>query len=146
MKEIKHIFIDSDAFIALAKEDDANHEKALGIMERLEKEEVVLFSSNYVFAETVTVLSYKVNHQAALSFIKEIKSLESPFLIKWIDLAVENLAIEIFTEQDSKNISFIDCTNMALMKSENLDAIFSFDAVYQRNGFCMISSCQDLIG
>lgn len=55
-------------------------------------------TSNYVFAETVTVISQRVNHQAALSFIRETSSPASPLAVHWID-QTEQQAIHIFTKQ-----------------------------------------------
>ncbi len=51
------VFVDSDAFIALAKEDDSNHKKAKQIFEHLQKKSVTFITSNYVFSEVITVLS-----------------------------------------------------------------------------------------
>lgn len=48
------VFVDSDAFVALAKIDDVNHKKAVEILSRLAPEESIIFTTpNYVFAETI---------------------------------------------------------------------------------------------
>lgn len=70
-EKIKKIFVDSDAFVALAKADDTNHLKAQEILNQ------------------------------------------------------------------PKNVSFVDCANIALIKHDRLDAIFSFDRIYKKNGLTM---------
>lgn len=134
MKKVKTILVDSDVFVALAKKDDTNHKKAKRILKKLTNQPVAFITSNYVFAETVTVISQRISHQAALGFIKVVKSSRSPFLCRWIDEEIEELAIQIFSQQTSKNVSFIDCTNIALVRHYNLAAIFSFDSIYKKNG------------
>ena len=128
------ILVDSDAFVALAKEDDSNHNQARKILTYLSKKPVLFTTSNYVFSETVTVLSQRVGRKYASSFIQELKSPETLFSMQWIDEELESLAIQIFQDQTSKNVSFVDCTNMALMKHLRLTAIFSFDSIYKKNG------------
>lgn len=134
----KLVFVDSDAFIALAKEDDTNHQKAIELLKELYSDQVNFITSNYVFSETVTVLSIRISHEAALDFIARIKSPQNPFSIKRVDDELEEKAIEVFKNQTSKNISFVDCTNIALCKEVSVDAIFSFDEVYRKNSLVTV--------
>lgn len=131
-KPVNNVFVDSDAFVALTKEDDGNHEKARQILKLLLDTGTFFLTSNYVFAETITVLSQRVSHKAALAFIKVAKPI---FLVRWVDEEIENIAIEIFKNQTSKNVSFVDCTNMAIMQKDRIDLIFSFDKIYRKKGF-----------
>jgi predicted nucleic acid-binding protein len=86
------------------------------------------------------VISLRVGHEEAVAFIEKLKSPESGFEIKWVDTDIEDVAIEIFKKQTSKNTSFVDCTNMVFLERLHADAIFSFDEVYKKNGFQMIES------
>lgn len=134
------VLVDSDAFVAMSKHDDSSFLKSQRIINDLKLKHAKLFTSNYVFSETITVISQKIGHDAALSYINIMKSPHNPFGIRWIDETIENMALQIFAKQTSKNTSFIDCTNMAIMKHDNLDAIFSFDEIYRKNGFKLVSS------
>lgn len=134
----KKIFVDSDAFVALAKEDDSNHQNAINLLQKLIQEPIAFFTSNYVFSECITIISMKISHEEAVKFIDNMKSRESKFIIERIDDKIEDMAVSIFKEQQSKNTSFVDCTNMALIKKIGADAIFSFDGVYKQNGIVMI--------
>lgn len=129
------ILIDADAFVAVAREDDSNHEQALRILSQLLDQSVHFITSNYVFAESVTVISQRVGHKEALAFANNLKSPKSFFLIERISEEVEDLALGIFSKQTSKNVSFVDCTNMALVDSLDIGYIFSFDKVYRKNGY-----------
>lgn len=134
------IFVDSDAFIALAKEDDSNHRKAQSILAQLVSKPIQFLTSNYVFAETITVISQRIGRQQALSFIQTMKSSNSSFSFRWINEDLEKLALDIFIKQNSKNVSFVDCTNMAIIHRDNIDTIFSFDAIYRKNNIRMVEN------
>lgn len=135
MEKNNVILVDADAFFALSNECDANHQKAQRILSELLLHSVVFCVSNYAFAETVSVLSRKISRNAALAFIQRVKNGRSPLQFRWVDEELELLAIGIFEKQTSKNVSFFDCANMAIMKMDECDAIFSFDAIYHKNGF-----------
>jgi predicted nucleic acid-binding protein len=138
MKDPVKIFVDTDVFVALAREDDANHEKALSLLHYVLKQPVCFITSNYVFSECITVISMRQSHKAAVRFIEAMRTPESQYVLKRADDAVEEKAIHIFTKQTSKNTSFVDCTNMAFLQTLSLDAIFSFDSVYRKQGFTLV--------
>ena len=138
MNTPRKIFIDADAFVALAREDDANHKRAVSSLQHLIKQSVVFITSNYVFAESVTVISMRLGHAAAVRFIDAMRSDESDYLVRRATDTIDETAIQIFKEQTSKNTSFVDCTNMAFLRQFHMDAIFSFDGVYKKNGFVLV--------
>ena len=131
--KVLSVFIDSDVFIAFVKKDDSQHAAARKIFDKLRNREVIFSTSNYVFAEVVAVLSQRVGREVALEFIKNIYAPESGIDIKWVTLEIEESAVDIFRKQTSKNVSFVDCVNMAMVYNHHIDAIFSFDAVYKKN-------------
>lgn len=140
MKKQLNIFVDSDAFIALIKHNDSNHQRAKLIFEKLQDTTVNFITSNYVFSEVITVLSQRVDHQTAIIFIQNMQSGDNMFVIERIDREAEEKAVQIFINQTSKNVSFVDCTNIALIKQKGLDGIFSFDEDYKNNGVQLIEN------
>ena len=135
MSRLNAIFVDTDAFVALAKSDDANHARAVHILDGLTRRGVLFRTSNYVFLEAVTVISQRVSHDAAMSFIQTLCAPASPFPVRWVTEELHARAVRIFSAQTSKNVSLVDCANMALMQEEKMEAIFSFDSIYKKNGF-----------
>jgi len=138
MEQIKRtkpltIFVDTDAFVALIKKNDSNHIKAKNIFHKLQGIAIEFTTSNYVFSETITIVSQKINHPTAVRYIDAMLSSENIFDIKRVDETIEDLAISIFKDQTSKNISFVDCTNMAFVRKIGLNGIFSFDKAYTTN-------------
>ncbi len=133
------IFVDSDALIALLKIDDSNHELASQLFALIRKNGRQTVISNVVFAEVVTILSQRVSRQAALAFIDIVRAKDSDLLMLFISQDVHNLATTLFKKQKSKNVSFVDCTNMALVTMLHCEAILSFDHVYRQNKIPMFT-------
>jgi len=122
------VLVDADALVALAKEDDTNHSKAVKIAQRLQK--TSLYITPLTIPEAATVLSYRVSQKAAQEFLKEArkrKLIEIPLTV-----SLSCLADEIFLKQSKKGTSWVDCLNVATLQSNQLDSIFSFDKFYQK--------------
>ena len=130
---IEEVLLDTDALVALINEEDANHLKAQEVNDRLIKAGVQFIITNLVVGETLTVLSRKVDHSVAVKFGFDIKKGEVAIIR--VDEALEETAFEIFEKQPSKNTSFIDCTNMAVLEKYKWQFIFSFDKVYSQNDY-----------
>ena len=133
---LEPILVDSDSFIALVKEDDDNHQKAKEYFAQLDELPVMLVTTKYVFAEVATVLSQRVSHAVSIQFVDTL--LAEPQAIKFIDAHSDSIfdsAVDFFKKQSSKNVSFVDCTNMAVMQNFNIRYIFSFDKTYKTNNF-----------
>ncbi len=137
--KLASVFVDSDAFIASLKEEDTNHSRAREIFDKLSDQPIHFVTSNFVFAEVVTVLSQRVNRQAAVNYIQTMTDEETPFAILRADETVEREAITVFLRQTSKNTSFVDCTNIAFMQLYRLDTIFTFDEIYRKNDIKMLT-------
>lgn len=137
---IKDILLDADALVALAKKDDSNHSKAVKINNLLQNKGASYFLSPFTLAEAVTVLSYRVSHEAGKKLLKELRKIDLPILE--LPENYQDLADKWFLKQKKKGISYFDCYNMALLERYNnqLVAIFSFDEVYRKNGFKMVNT------
>lgn len=136
----KEILFDADALIALINKDDSNHNRALKINQELQKSGVSRYVSPFTVFETVTVLSHKISHLIAKDFLKEVRKRDY-FSMLCLDEKNATLADKWFLKQTTKGISYFDCYNMALLEryKNQLDGIFSFDAIYKKNGFKIFS-------
>ncbi len=130
-----NILLDTDALVALTKTGDSNRQKAIRTYQRLKENGVQFFLSPFTTAETVTVLSYRLSHKEAKKFLIEARKTDLPVLS--LEDNSPNLTDQWFLKQNKKGTSYFDCYNMALLTryKNQLDAIFSFDSVYKRNGF-----------
>lgn len=133
-KNKQAVLIDADAFVALVKQDDANHGKAKQLFEALKQKRYTFYTTDFVFAEAVTVISQRIGHDIAIQFIDRVLSPTAyvQILDGW---SVKRKAIELFKKQSSKNVSMVDCMNMAFVEEYGFGCIFSFDKVYKQNGY-----------
>ena len=124
------IFADTSAIISLFDEQDPNHLQAQALSSHLKTDSVTSLTSNFVFAEIVTILSQKLGKETSNRIGQYIKI---SFRIIRLTEETENLAWEIFKKQTSKNVSFVDCTCFALYKEKVFDKAFAFDSDFKKN-------------
>jgi predicted nucleic acid-binding protein len=130
--------VDSDALIALSKDDDLNHGLAKKIAICLDKQKVSQVLSPLTLAEASTAMSRKVGQVQAVRVVKRIRLQNLGTLI----LKDERRADKWFIRQTKKKaVSYFDCYNMALLEEyrDTTPIIFSFDKIYQKNGFKLAS-------
>lgn len=130
--ESKEFLADSDFFIALYRLDDTNHKHAIGLLSRIEKEHASLALSILAYSETATVLSQRVGQAVVRDFISDIEQ-AGVRIIHTTELILKKTK-EVFRDQRSKNVSFTDAGNIALMRMEGFDGLISFDSDYRKNG------------
>lgn len=126
MDKDSRIFVDSNFFIALFNPTDTLNQKALTISQKIKKENPQLYISNFVFLEVVTVLSQKVSRKTSVSLGNHLlrdKQLE----IIHIDKQLHEMTWEIFQNIKKKNVSFVDCSILAVMKAEGIKKLLTFD-------------------
>ena len=131
------ILVDADALVALVKTNEPNHHRALSISSALQKKGCIWYISPFTIGEVVTVISHKVNQATAKKVLEELRK-QNLNLLTLKDEHI-HLADDWFNKQNKKGTSYFDCYNMALLEryGKQLNAIFSFDGVYKRNGFKM---------
>lgn len=139
-----HNFLsDSDFFIALYSEHDTNHARSLNALEYISRfKEAVLSLSLFVYGETATVLAQRVSKKTASHFMDDLEEGRA-IVITDIGAAFRE-AQEIFRKQKSKNVSFVDATNIALMRSGQFNGLLSFDSDYIKNGISLYKKRHDI--
>jgi len=129
----KRILVDTDAFVALYNREDSNHTRAKAISASIVKEGNLPILSVFSYGESITVISQKVGRSYALQYMDDINR-GNAYILE-AELGIVKKGEEVYKRQTSKNVSFTDCVNMAIMKQEGIEEIFSFDADYKKNGF-----------
>jgi predicted nucleic acid-binding protein len=126
------VFIDSSFFIAVVNADDPLHARAVEIM-RSAHDKGAIFSpvtSNFVVNEVITVLSQRTGKALALAFADFIYH-SSPMHIITIDRTIEAKAVEYLKNIASKNVSFCDCTILAILELFHIPFLATFDRDFQ---------------
>lgn len=120
------IFIDANFLIAIYNPEDALHKKASVIVRNLRKLNISLNISNYIFSEVTTVLSQKVGRKEAIIAGTNILKSEN-FSLIFIDATIHDLGWQVFQEINKKNMSFVDCSTLAVMRYMGIKKLLTFD-------------------
>ncbi|MCL4392796.1 PIN domain-containing protein [Patescibacteria group bacterium] len=118
-------FIDSNVYISILNEEESTHIQSLELLNTLKSQKSELFTSNYIISECLTVLSKKFNHKTAVVFENDIYSGNTKILMPTRE--IEDIARTIFRKEINKDISYIDCTNIAFCIRYKLDQLITFD-------------------
>ena len=133
------IFVDSSAWIALLNPRDQHHDDATAILNDLERQNLQLLTTDYVIDETVTWLSYRVNHPVAVQFLDIIENSSATGVLTFVaierDLFQE--AERLFRQYDTARLSFTDCTSFAVCQQHNISEAFAFDQHFPMVGITL---------
>ena len=137
------LVVDSNVWIGLTDPADSLHGQATKELARLPTP-LSIITTNYTFAETVTVLSQRSGRTMAREFGRRFFQRVANQELRYVrvDAHLEDEAWQIFQATEGKNVSFVDCLVAAVAcTTKNLD-VFSFDKdlkqLGQRLGFKVI--------
>lgn len=128
-----NVFVDTSAFLALIVEDDIHHVKAIERWQHLlDDSRVVLYSSNYVVVETISLLRQRLGNLTAQRFFTD----NLPALtILWIYEPVHTAAIAVMLTQGRNGPSLVDCSSFILMQEHHISHAFAFDKHFTQQGY-----------
>ncbi len=131
-------FIDTNIFLRfLTRDHKEKAERCKELLEKAQKGEIKIFTSELVVAELVWVLQSPKTYNLKPA---EIRNLLLPILtLKNLVFPHKNLyptILELFAE---KEVDFIDAYNAVLMFHKNIKNIYSYDPHYnQITGICRL--------
>ena len=128
------ILVDTGAWLALEDRSDQFHSQAIKIADSLKQKHIPWITSEYVFLETVTLIRFRVSHQAAILFGEAILQSRLVEVVE-IDALLRQRTWQLFKQYNDKKFSFVDCSSFVLMQARNLKQVFSFDHHFDQMGF-----------
>jgi predicted nucleic acid-binding protein len=137
---MNRIFVDTWAWYALADTRDPDHEAAQQANERLMDQGHTFVTTNFVLAETVTLIRYHLHHAAAVRFWHALHELIAAGLVELVRAseAQECAAWEIFERYTDQMFSFTDCTSFAIMGDLGLTYAFTADRHFATCGYVLV--------
>lgn len=122
------VLIDSDAFVGLLHIPDFHHKQVKKIFAKMEKDKLSFVTTSYVVMEVATVLSHKSGQNIAKRFLSLVDKIPTIHISRDFCKA----GLDIFSQQNKKGNSVVDCTNVAVMRQFEIEKILSFDKVYEK--------------
>jgi uncharacterized protein len=133
------LFVGTSAFAALTDRRDRNHSSAKRILKTAARHRRPLLTSTYVLDEAITLLRFKLGHDAATQFGERLAATSWCRVLE-VDPDVRAMAWQIFVRYRDQTFSFTDCTSFALMRAMGLTEAFTFDRNdFQAAGFVPLS-------
>ena len=129
------LFVDTSAYYASIDRSDAHYKIAIKIFTLIEKEGLRPVTSNFVLAESHTLIinNPRLGYWAARLFIEKINSSEKkPERISEND---EERAFQIIKTYSDKTFTYTDATSFALMERLGVRKAFTFDQHFAQYGF-----------
>lgn len=126
---MRRVFLDTGALYALVDQDDAKHNDAYRVWEKLLTENMPLVSTILVVSETYTLIRYKLGHTQAIEFLNIISEAQQS---KHIDIRLLNEelikhACDILNKYNDHKLSYTDAVSLALIELEDIGYSFDFD-------------------
>lgn len=134
---MKQHFVDSSAFIAQSCADDQYHKEALLVAQKLQKENSIGITTDFVLSEVLTFLRSKIGHQSTVKFYQIIENASNLKIIYTNQKNFEQ-AIKVFEKYYDKNFSFTDCISFTIMQNLKIFHAFTFDQQFGQAGFEII--------
>jgi len=120
------IFVDASHYLSLLIKDP-NYVAALEKSQEIVKTESV--TSQAILGEVLTVGSMRFNRQGAITYVNQI--LDSGTIVIFETEELVASALKIFTQVKSKNVGWVDCYTLAIMKQLQISTLASFDKELQ---------------
>ena len=137
------IFVDTSAFYALLDRDDRYHQQAKPFWADLLDRDVTLMTSNYVVAETVSLLQYRLGFEAASLWYRNILAILN---IHWADPSTHRQAYELWAGLHRRRFSIVDCLSYIIMHQHHVDKAFCFKTNYVEQGFTVLPGLDNCLG
>jgi predicted nucleic acid-binding protein len=126
--ELRRIFVDTSAWLALANRKDQVHAAAVAFHQTLANAR--RFTTWGIIAETYTWLRFHIGYQAAARWLHETAALEGRGLLQIIypEPAMEPSVHRNLARFPDQDLSYVDAFSLAAVESRGrVDAIFAFD-------------------
>lgn len=133
----ERVFVDSSAYFAANDPRDSNHTAAATTLRRLRQERAEMYTTNYVVAETHTLLLTRRNRDVAIQVLDRI--LASDTRIIRATEGDERRAREIVRQYTDKDYSLIDAISFAVMQRLHLRLVWTYDHHFAQFGFTPVT-------
>lgn len=134
---MRRLFIDTWGWIAIAHRDDSYHKKAAALYKTFLLNKGKPVTTDYVLAETVTLLRAKTEPEGVAAFVDAILAAvrEGKIFLERIDERRWEKAWEMSKKyKDKPGISFVDFSSFIVMKEMVVHEVLSADRHFEDVG------------
>ena len=137
MRQEERVFVDTEAWIALALTRDPLHARAREAWIVLQDHGAKLYTSIPVVIETFTFLERNANRDVALAWKQSLNELRGLEILECTHRDLKH-SWPYFERRELLKLSAVDATSFAIMKREKLRRAFAFDHHFSMVGFRLV--------
>lgn len=140
---MKTVVGDADILIALAHTEDANHDRAVELSQKLYEEQYKIVFPNTAILEAITALKRKPDLPSEKAQLINSQYQQGEFNIVYIDENMQTKASEIFESTTTNRDTIFDCVVASLARELKADGVLAFDSFYAER--CKLTLAQELV-
>ena len=128
------VFVDTGGWIACADRADPAHVACTAARDATLEAGRILITTDFVVDETLTLIRFRLGLAAANAWWQQI---DGSARLRWERVASERFerARNLFFQYRDKELSFTDCTSMAVMRELKLKTVITTDRHFHQVGF-----------
>jgi predicted nucleic acid-binding protein len=134
VSQLRAVFVDTGAWVALRYGRDQYHGRAVALLRRLRADGLGLVTTEWVMAEAVTLLKARGAAEHALRLGEAIQAGRLGYLVE-STAERRRRAWELFVRYRDRRVGWVDCASFAVMDELSLQQFFGFDDDFARAGF-----------
>ena len=132
----ERVFVDTSAYYALADARDDNHVIAVAALQRLSRERNDLYTSNFVIAETHTLILNRLGRDIAEQALDRLHA-SATRVIRAFERD-EARARQIIHQHRDSEYSLVDAISFAIMERMHVRKGWTYDRHFQQFGFVQV--------
>lgn len=131
---MKAMFVDTGAWMACADGADPAHTSCGRARDGALEDGAMLVTTDFVIDETLTLIRFRLGLSAANAWWQQI---DGSARLRWERIEADRFerARHLFFQYRDKDLSFTDCTSIAVMRELKLTTVMTTDRHFQQVGF-----------
>ena len=128
------VFVDTGGWIACADRADPTHSACTAARDATLEAGRTLITTDFVVDETLTLIRFRLGLAAANTWWRQI---DGSARLRWerVDNDCFERARNLFSQYRDKDLSFTDCTSIAVMRELRLTTVITTDRHFHQVGF-----------
>jgi uncharacterized protein len=128
------VFVDTAGWMACADRADPAHAPCRAARDRMLEAGRTLITTDFIIDETLTLIRFRLGLDAANTWWEQI---EGSARLRWERVENDRFerARQLFFQYRDKDLSFTDCTSIAVMRELKLTTVITTDRHFRQVGF-----------
>ena len=135
------VFVDTGGWMACADRADPAHAPCTAARDTALEAGHTLITTDFVVDETLTLIRFRLGLGAAKAWWQQI---DGSARLRWERIESDRFerARQLFFHYRDKDLSFTDCTSIAIMRELKLTSVITTDRHFQQAGFQVLPTPQ----